>query len=410
MHKFDRTERLVLDRGELSRIVTAHGLLKGRAHHLDVAKIYEDGRQFSRNIECQAIAGWTVGWPGEKFRDRYYCRDWVQKLEPWVKSYTGLENLSWQSPSEADKAVFCKKYPEFRWIFAKSDLTTRDYFHLLPYWKKYPHETEMLLANGYVHLALDGRLWRAKDRKPVLEWIRKNPGVRNPHLEGVRCSIRFGCTYDEWREYRARQCRETRVEYDVFRWLDSMNRAFYSEMSLYRDYATMAKEAGHDMRESYWRFPKKLRKAHDKVMAEVAAINALKKAEELKAKGEKYLKAVSGWLGKELQVGKSGMHVYIPESLDDIVFQADTLKQCLVTADYIGKVIEGRCVLVFVRYRGRPVATAEILPGGKLGQFYGNESNHSNCKPTKKASEAMQAWMQKFIKVETMKRAKKEAA
>ena len=43
-------------------------------------------------------------------------------------------------------------------------------------------------------------------------------------------------------------------------------------------------------------------------------------------------------------------------------------------------------------------------------KFYGNESNHSNCKPTKKASEAMQAWMQKFIKVDTRKLAKKKAA
>ena len=410
MHRFERTERLVLDRGVLCRIVTAHGIVKGVVHHLDVAKIYEDGCQLSRNIECQPLVSWCIGWPGEKYRNRYYCRDWQQKLEPWSKSYTELQNLCWQSPSESDKAVFCSKYPEFKWIFAKSDLSTRDYFHLLPYWKKYPRETEMLLANGYIQLALDGRLWHAKDKKPVLEWIRKNPGVKNAHLEGIRCCVRFGCTYDEWREYRARQCRGTRVDYDVFHWLESRHNASYSGMLLYRDYEKMAKEAGHDMRESYWRFPKNLRKAHDKVMAEVAAIKALKKAEELKAKGEKYLKAVSGWLGKELQVGKGGMHVYIPESLDDIVFQADALKQCLVTADYIGKVIDGRCVLVFVRYHGRPVATAEILPGGKLGQFYGNESNHSNCKPTKKASEAMQAWMQKFIKVDTRKRAKKEAA
>lgn len=398
MHSFERTERLVLDRGVLCRVVTAHGIVKGVAHHLDVAKIYEDGRQLSRNIEHQPMAGWTVGFPGEKYRERHYCRDWVQKLQPWQKSYTGLSNLCWQSPSESDKAVFLKQYPEFRWIFAKSDLSTRDYFHLLPYWKKYPHETEMLLANGYVQLALDGRLWHAKDKKPVLEWIRKNPCIRNPHLDGVRCCIRFGCTYDDWREYYARQSRKCRVEYDVFHWLDSRNRASYSEMSLYRDYATMAKEAGHDMRESYWRFPKNLRKAHDKVMAEVAAIKALKKAEELKAKGEKYLKAVSGWLGKELHVGNGGMRVYIPESVDDIVFQAEALKQCLVTADYIGKVIDGRCVLVFVRYHGRPVATAEILPGGKLGQFYGNESDHANCKPTKAATVALNEWMAKYAK------------
>lgn len=409
MHKFERTERLVIDRGVLCRVVTAHGIVKGKTYHLDVAKIYEDGRQLSRNIEHQPIAGWTVGWPGEKYRERWGGFPWVQKLQPWQKSYTGLLNLCWQSPSESDKAVFLKKYPEFRWIFAKSDLSTRDYFHLLPYWKKYPHGTEMLLANGYVRLALDGRLWHAKDKKPVLEWIRKNPGTWNPHLDGVRCCIRFGCTYDEWRQYYAQQYRKCRVDYDVFHWLESRRNASYSGMRLYRDYEEMAKEAGHDMSESYWRFPKNLKKAHDKVMLEVSNIRAAKKAEEMREKEALYVEAIRKWNGKEISLG-NGMHVYVPTTVEDIVKQAEALKQCLIAGDYIGKVIDGRCVLVFVRYRNKPLATAEILPGGKLGQFYGMEADREHCAPTKKAAEALNAWQQKFIKVDTRKRAKKEAA
>ena len=91
--------------------------------------------------------------------------------------------------------------------------------------------------------------------------------------------------------------------------------------------------------------------------------------------------------------------------------QAEALKQCLVSADYIGKVIKGECVLVFVRFRGRPVATAEILPGGKLGQFYGNEADRNRCKPTKAATVAFDAWKAEYIDNKKKKnRHRKEAA
>ena len=205
----------------------------------------------------------------------------------------------------------------------------------------------------------------------------------------------------------------SRVDYDVYRWLKDRlkrNRSLWAELRQYRDYADMVKEAGHDLRDRYWRFPKSLKRAHDKVMAEVANIRAAKKAEELRQKGLKYLEAVKAWIGSDMEM-KNGWRVYVPESAEDIVRQADALKQCLVSADYIGKVIKGECVLVFVRFRGRPVATAEILPGGKLGQFYGNEADRNRCKPTKAATVAFDAWKAQYIDNKKKKnRHRKEAA
>jgi len=419
MHRYETEERVVLDRGVLCRVVTAIGTGKFSGNRLVVAKIYEDGRQLCRNIDLQPIAGWCIEWPGEKYRPSYGygCLGEAYKadLRPFRKPYGDISGCSWERPDEDSKAAYIAKYPEFRWILAKSEMSNTAYFHLLPYWKEHPHDVELLLSAGYFSLAMDGRLWKSTNasRKAVLGWLRAHKAeVDYPSLDGIRCCIRYGCSYEEWCDYHAEISRDTRVDYDVYRWLKDRlkrNRSLWAELRQYRDYADMAKEAGHDLRDRYWRFPKSLKRAHDKVMAEVANIRTAKKAEELRQKGIKYLEAVKSWIGSDMEL-KHGWRVYVPESAEDIVRQAEALKQCLVTADYIGKVIEGRCVLVFVRYRGRPVATAEILPGGKLGQFYGNESNHSNCKPTKKASEAMQAWMQKFIKVETMKRAKREAA
>lgn len=420
MHRFDCEERVVLENGVLCRIVTACGTGKFKGRSMDVAKIYEDGRQLCRNIQCQPIAGWCISWPGEReqkcYGGGYYGKPYVAIVEPYSKPYGDISGCSWGRPDVESKKAFVKKYPEFKWILKKSELSNREYFHLLPYWKKYPREIELLLAAGYRTLALDGRLWRVTDEKrmAVLEWIRAHRSVVDfPCLDGIFACIKYGCTYGQWCEYRAETGRDSWVPYDVFRWLKDTikrNRSLWAELRQYRDYADMAEEAGHDLRDRYWRFPKSLKRAHDKVMAEVANLRAAKKAKELRQKGIKYLEAVKGWVGKVLDLG-NGWKVYIPETTEDIVRQAEALKQCLVSADYIGKCIDGKCVLVFVRYRERPVATAEILPGGKLGQFYGNEADRSRCKPTKAATVAFDAWKAEYIDNKKKKiKHRKEAA
>lgn len=418
MHKFDCEERVVLENGVLCRVVTANGTGRFKGRSMDVAKIYEDGRQLCRNIDLQPFAGNCIEWPGEKYRPSYgsgyYGNAYKAELEPFHEPYGDISRCSCDRPDEASKAAYIAKYPEFKWTLAKSELSNQAYFHLLKYWKEHPHEIELLLAAGFTMLALDGRLWKATDesRKAVLGWLREHRReFDNPSLDGIRCCIRYGCSYGDWCGYNAEISRDTRVDYDVYRWLKDRlkrNRSLWAELWQYRDYADMAKEAGHDLRDRYWRFPKSLKRAHDKVMAEVENIRAAKKAEELRQKGIKYLEAVKAWIGSDMEL-KNGWRVYVPESTEDIVRQAEALKQCLVSADYIGKVIKGECVLVFVRFRGRPVATAEILPGGKLGQFYGNEADRNRCKPTKAAKEAMAAWQAKFIKIKKTK-ARKEAA
>lgn len=420
MHRYASEERVILDNGVLCRVVTAVGLGKFSGNRLVVAKIYEDGRQLCRNIDVPPTAGWCVEWPGEKYRHSYgsgyYGNAYKAELEPFHEPYGDISRCSCGRPDEHSKAAYIAKYPEFRWILAKSELSNRSYFHLLPYWKEHPHDVELLLSAGYFSLAMDGRLWNATDasRKAVLGWLRAHRAeVDNPSLDGIRCCLKYGCSYEDWCGYNAEISRYTRVDYDVFRWLkDNLkrNHSLYSELRQYRDYADMAKEAGHDLRDRYWRFPKSLKRAHNKVMAEVANIRAAKKAEELRQKGIKYLEAVKSWIGSDMEL-KNGWRVYVPESVEDIVRQAEALKQCLVSADYIGKCINGQCVLVFVRFRGRPVATAEILPGGKLGQFYGNEADRNRCKPTKAATVAFDAWKAEYIDNKKKKnRHRKEAA
>ena len=204
--------------------------------------------------------------------------------------------------------------------------------------------------------------------------------------------------YDAWQRFRTDW--GTCCAFDVFKYLNG----YRAGLHMYNDYIRMAKRAGHDVKDPYWKFPKQLKKAHDKVMKEVERIEAAErlamKAAATKREREKkknFEKVVGKWIKKTVR--KNGMVVSIPGDIQAVRTQAKKLHQCLVSCDYIGKMAEKKCLLVFIATRaGAPVATAEILPSGKVGQFYGDERARdiNKMKPGKKAQEALDAWLKKF--------------
>ena len=66
----------------------------------------------------------------------------------------------------------------------------------------------------------------------------------------------------------------------------------------------------NDRKEDYWRFPKNLQKKHDELREEVARIEELKRLETLRAKQEKYLKAVKNYLPMNYDI--DGYTVFVP--------------------------------------------------------------------------------------------------
>lgn len=143
-----------------------------------------------------------------------------------------------------------------------------------------------------------------------------------------------------------------------------------------------------------------------------------RKEEEEKARTrrEKERKTIMKKLSKEFckaTLHKSNMCVFVPDSVKSVRDHANKLHQCLISCDYIGKMAERRCVLAFITdNNGNPIATAEILPNGKLGQFYGNELGHDleSMKPSKKATEVLMTWLNKYEKNLKKFMAEKEAA
>lgn len=90
----------------------------------------------------------------------------------------------------------------------------------------------------------------------------------------------------------------------------------------------------------------------------------------------------------------NGYSVFVPESVEEISRQADALHQCLITADYVSKVIDKECILVLVQKDGVPVATCQLLNGNKIGQFYADELDRSNCLPSDEVREVMNKWIE----------------
>ena len=73
--------------------------------------------------------------------------------------------------------------------------------------------------------------------------------------------------------------------------------------------------------------------------------------------------------------------------------QAEALHQCIVSCGYMGRVADGKCVIVFVRKGGVPVATAEILKGNRIGQFYADEHDRDDCLPSEEVRTALEKWL-----------------
>jgi len=93
------------------------------------------------------------------------------------------------------------------------------------------------------------------------------------------------------------------------------------------------------------------------------------------------------------------LSVYIPKSVEDISFQAKQLKQCLISCEYDKKMMDGKCILIFVRgVDGNPIATCEVAQDASIVQFRGDESDIYKCDPPKEAVEAVGAYLKSIRK------------
>lgn len=406
MHRYDRIERLIIRGNKLWRIITAMSEVKKKKYSLDVIKICEDGRQFSRNIDFCGIAGWRVAYPGLKY-SYGYKQKYTAEVDDWRREiYYDLSYQCFGYPNEEEKQKILKLYPDFKWILKKHNLSTASIFKILGIWKNHK-EVEFLLDAGYKSLAMNKNIWSLKKESmsKVIQWLRDNKEVKNPDLVSINTCLKYNISWTEYLLYAQRD-KTYNLTYDEWLYVKNGNNA-----ALYNDYRFMCKKAGHKWSDPYWHFPKNLRKMHDKVKEECDAIDEARRiaaimeskrkaAEEEKKKAERYKK-----FEKEMQKKFSSMilnenkiMVFVPQYVQDVIKQAEKLNQCLITADYIRHVVERHDLLVFVYKGNKPYATAELLKNGKkykLGQFYGNERK-DDYMAKDDAKDALKKWAKEY--------------
>ena len=413
MTRAEFTDYIVNQCGKITRYVVGEWK-KTRSHGAGKSEVYridEDGVEYVRNLYISMYGGYFI----EPSLREKWCR--IEGGCPGLKKGTAMLSLPL---TEAEKASIVEAHPEFRWTLQKAGrISKADAMRILFAWKKNP-KTELLVGAKLDKLVGNGNFSRMKPerQKRVLAFIRDTRGASKWALAKI-LFVMNGHTakeYEEWQEF----CfLDGKCSFDVYKYLSAANLKDYSRWKVryYRDYIETAKRCGHDVNDRYWKFPKDLTAAHNKVVAEYNNILEARRLEEKRLQNKREREKKKNFLAMAQKfanaiVRKSGLVVSVPGDIKTVAAQAKALHQCLVSADYIGRMAEKKLVLVFVRTKaGEPVATAEIKPDGSLGQFYADEDK-DDIKPSEKAHIALDAWLKEYRAKarRSMKKTQKEAA
>ena len=400
---------ITVEDGVLFRTVIAHWAATRRRDGgcYAVYRIDENGKEYCRALMCSMYCG-------------YYIDEDDLKKRKWYDVYSSLDHFKLghydqlRSFGKTDAERICSVHPDFKYVVQKAEeMPVAKMFNILIAWKK-NHNVELLVGANLDNLALNksfAKLTKPK-QKAVLNFIRENSEafVNKWSLAKINFVMNKKGSpqdFDAWQKFRPLG---KVVDY---RWFKKYG-TDRDKYILYSDYTRMAEYCGHDMKEDYWKYPKSIKKAHDKVMKqyglviEAEAIAAKKaRAREARAK-ERNFKKFAGAFSKSVSMA-CGLVAYIPQTFGKVSDHAKALHQCLTYADYTGKMSKRDCLLVFISdVAGKSVATAEIAPNGNVVQFYADEDREKteDMKPTAEAQTVLEQWLKDFGKdaVKAMKK------
>lgn len=411
MHKADGyTDKIVLDQGILWRIVTAEWKDKTQ----EVYRVSEYEQKQCKYLYFTCFGGWYVCFPGEKLyssKDGYYY------------SNETVEECDWQPMDTAEKDYFTlipditqneidlitSIYPAFSYVFKKLKCKRRWYvMQCLQVWKYHP-QAELLFANGYDNLAFNKSFWHLTEKqlKKTLKFLKEEEHLNYTLIE-IQTRLKYNIDRDTYIQFLNFVSMHGKCSYPTFTYLiKQVNKEIFSDTHdawrFWKDYQTMLKSAynTHNPNELYWKYPADLMKAHNKldeeiknaIEAERAAIEA-QKCKDNKNMMQRLRRIANKYSKYNTEI--DGYSVIVSGAYKDWKLQAETLHQCIISADYIGKMSKKQCLIVFVRKNNEPVATAEIKPGKKLGQFYANEQDRNNCTPTEEVKTIFNKYFEKL--------------
>ena len=409
MHHIESFEEEVyIEDGRVTRLI--YGIWKG--NKVPIYLEDDDDNHYVKNCDCVFMNGWMMSIPGETYKSYGYT--YTVQDEEWCKIDKSLGWFAWKNKAKliekfGDLAIYL--YPSFKYVLKKwKPRNTSLLMKALIIWKEYP-DIEFLLAMGFEDIAFSPAFYRLSDskQKTYCKWMRNNPGCTNICFKKLQTIVCHNLSVKEWNDYQAfldQTLSPISISYPIYKYLAAQIAKLPNNWTPrgisdeYEDYKVMAKRAGHNLKEEYWKFPSNLVKAHDKVMAEVARIEEAERIAKEKAAAEearinkKRLKAIAKKF-KDIPELIDGYSIFISTDYDEWKRQAEVLHQCICSGGYFQKVLKGECTIIFIQKNGKPEATAQIMPNGKLNQFYADE--HSGIPggslPSEEIKTAFNKWL-----------------
>lgn len=157
----------------------------------------------------------------------------------------------------------------------------------------------------------------------------------------------------------------------------------------YMDYLEMRLSLGYDLNNTVYQFPRDLKDAHDRMVAEANKDKADKRLKEAERRFPN-IRSEYRKLRNEYLFEDDSYIIRPARSASEIVMEGRTLHHCVGGDNYLRKHNEGESYILMLRFKiapEEPYITVEIESRrNRILQWYGNK----DCKPDKKN---MQKWL-----------------
>ena len=401
MHKAIWTDRITLDKkkNEIVRIVNARsnqkkipGLKKGEQTSFDCYKQYETSPDVCRNLYRNFYNYLGVEFPKETVYNYRTKRHVRRGYDEWDEVVCNVNIDTPYYPTEREKKIICDKYPAFRYVLNKWSGTRSQTMKVLKVWKEHP-EVELPLSLGYYDIIFCKSFYTMKkeDLKKCYKYMNENRQL-NLSITDLKIIVRHGEEVSDM-YCRAKMIMGHSVKISELKWLLGQYDKYYKNKSWslrgdMEDYKELCEYFHKDMKDEYWAHPKNLRERVDELRVQRENIRMLQRAEELKKKMTRYKRVIKQFEGWDRVI--DGYSIIIPKTIEQWQNQANVLNQCIIRMNYMDLVSKNR-VLFFILKGDTPIATCEVtdLLEKKIGQFYADEHDRSNCLPTPEVRNAM---------------------
>ena len=401
MHKPIWDDRITLDKkkNEIVRIINARsnqkiipGLKKGEQTNFDCYKQYETSPDVCRNLYRNFYNYLMVEFPKETVYNYRTKRHVKRGYDEWDEVTCNVNIDTPFYPTEREKKIICDKYPAFRYVLNKWSGTRSQTMAVLNVWKEHP-EIELPLSLGYYDVCFSKSFYTMKkeDLKKCYKYMNENREL-NLSISDLKIIVRHGEEVADM-YCRAKRIMGRTVKISELKWLIGQYDKYYKNESWsFRgdvvDYKGLCKYFNKDMKDEYWAHPKNLKERVNSLRVQRENIRKLVEAAELKKKMTRYKRVIKQFDGWDKVI--DGYSIIIPNTVEQWQKQASVLQQCIIRMNYMDHVNKNY-VLFFILKGDTPIATCEVtnLLEKKIGQFYADEHDRTNCLPTPEVRNAM---------------------